>query len=137
MTADDLRARFESLSRAQLVDALMGVACCLYEPNEGQHLDPDCEWDADTPVKVLSWLLPILPRELTGAGDPDVYWGALPETVRFVAQDADGEWYGFQRRPSKNGGGDCWILGDPVPLNPEQAPYYEGPWDQSLMERPS
>lgn len=66
---------------------------------------------------------------------PIVDWSAMPKWAKWVAMDKNGEWFWSDAPPRKSK--DIWECScntDIIP--PEYAPKYEGPWEDSLVERP-
>ncbi len=65
---------------------------------------------------------------------PLVDWSAMPRWAKWVAMDANGEWFTYAIKPTQREG---YFSGGSVGSIPEPfEPSFTGPWTASLVERP-
>lgn len=66
----------------------------------------------------------------TIGGTMQIDWSKAPEWARYVAMDADGTWFWFEKKPHKSY--EYWVVGQGL-----QAPVFElDNWQSTLQERP-
>jgi hypothetical protein len=58
-------------------------------------------------------------------------WKDAPEWARFLAMDADGDWFWFEEKPTRKGAAWCPVYG-----RYGQWESCQGDWTASLEERP-
>lgn len=99
MTRDDVFKTLKEKSLSELAWALSGVVEALYVPAErdSEDLDPDHEWSSETPVRVHSAVMHLLPAELSVSSeeDEDAYYYDDDDEDAVFEDDDDYEDFSF------------------------------------------